>query len=137
MKELKFRIWYKLSNRMIYIEDPISNTYKITIGGSLVQYDVYCGNELELMQYTGLKDKNGVEIYEGDILSVDENFRKITECEGKNVLVSFHEGAFMYGRCGDPFYANTYLWMGIQSKSLEVIGNIHENPELLGFKWEK
>jgi uncharacterized phage protein (TIGR01671 family) len=68
-----------------------------------------------LMQYTGLKDKNGVEIYEGDIvrfLDID-GVDSVTEVE-------FREGGFY------PFAPDFIHWCNV-----EVIGNIYENPELL------
>jgi hypothetical protein len=78
-------------------------------------------------QYTGLKDKNGKEIYEGDILETDLSF--------PYVVVVFRNGAFMY-QCHDSG-EDFYDYMAPAAKEakmdhfLEVIGNIYENPELL------
>ena len=70
-------------------------------------------------QYTGLKDKNGKEIYEGDRVSIRNKNHKNEYDIG---VVEFKKGAF---RC--PFLLGKY-----RSGQIEVIGNIHENPELLG-----
>jgi uncharacterized phage protein (TIGR01671 family) len=76
-------------------------------------------DDVILMQYIGLKDKNGKEIYEGDIIqlldegvSIDDNY--------SGVEVKFEEGHFLFG---DTFPFGLDSW--------EVIGNIYENPELL------
>lgn len=73
---------------------------------------------LELMQYTGLKDKNGVEIFEGDIFR-DENGRVWP------VEWSTEYAAFIVGNGADALFSN---WIDL---STEIVGNIYENPELL------
>lgn len=73
--------------------------------------------DFKLMQYTGLKDKNGVEIYEGDII-----YSKCKEFDIDDIqVVEYKNGCFTVG-------------LGLLYESLdicEVIGNIYENPELL------
>jgi len=70
------------------------------------------------MQYTGLKDKNGKEIYEGDIVKI-EGFI--------NHVVGFEDGAFRWMNVG-PYLP---IAERISERECEVIGNIYENPELL------
>lgn len=82
----------------------------------------FAEEELErwpLMQCTGLKDKNSVEIYKGDIIRLDNNLI---------LTVSWEDDAFMLMYFGSPYSAVSY---GAQNKRhwLEVIGNIYENPE--------
>lgn len=71
-------------------------------------------------QYTGLKDKNDVEIYEGDIIeiSLSDNFIN-------NYICKFKDGCFMFEEIGNN-------WIGIITNTeIEVIGNIYENKDLL------
>lgn len=102
-------------------------------------------------QYTGLKDKNGKEIYEGDVLRIkeyendgyrtfgsDESFDCLTidECKGKllregNELVCFTDGCMSVG---DTMYISSLfgdMRYSFPIFEFEVIGNIHDNPELI------
>jgi len=78
----------------------------------------YIGCEKAIwMQFTGLKDKNGVDVYEGDIA-----FH-----QGKNRVFIYGDGCFGFiGRNVPVVYINDFL-----VSQMEIIGNIHENPELL------
>lgn len=78
---------------------------------------------VELMQYTGLKDKNSVEIYEGDIL------HSLSSDKFKPMLVNFNDCCFSVRYLGDRNCRLDKLMVDIED--LAVIGNIYENPELL------
>lgn len=122
-REIKFRCWDKTHNEMFFIEDifRIKNS----------KFIENCRNGLcEVMQYTGLLDKNGKEIYEGDILQ-----EKIVNQHGtfKKVFAfpdyeSFSGGGMDYGIVGVG-----YSWEDTdpEPENCEIIGNIYENPELL------
>jgi uncharacterized phage protein (TIGR01671 family) len=81
------------------------------------------------MQYTGLKDKNGKEIYEGDICYVYPDEWEF-QLEGCNHNVIYFEGGFGLKRDKNPFYP---LYKSL-ADYCNVIGNIYENPELLEVK---
>ena len=74
--------------------------------------------DVEIMQYTGLKDKNGVEIYEGDVLYWDGSIIGGVSFEHCEFIVG--SGVNARAMCAMP-----------EDLDIEVIGNIHENPELL------
>ena len=82
-------------------------------------------------QYTGLTDKNGVRIFEGDIVRYAER-RLGGEDVSVAFPVTFDEGGF----CAHHYFLNNWLRNGLggntKLEDIEVIGNIHDNPELLG-----
>ncbi len=129
MREIKFRAWDNLSKSW----QPWRTPYQVENGAKeLFTLDETTGNvyfsrgDVVLMQYTGLKDKNGVEIYEGDIIApVEPSAKK------HNREVRFVDGAFSYSL--DGHLKPNYYSQITQGKAnlFKVIGNIHENPELL------
>lgn len=136
MREIKFRAWSKEHNEMFSLSKPSKigiielnqhgeiNTvglFKYLSGDyAFVTLNVA---DVEISQYTGLKDKNGVEIYEGDIITHNNGTTSLFNHEE----VRYWEGSFIAGSCT----ANNALVNFNASLYIEVIGNIYENPELL------
>ena len=132
-REIKFRAWDVESNEMTLPNDILevlvsmkNEVYAMVKGRNETLGGINRDNTI-LMQYTGLKDNNGTEIYEGDILS--------TDLDRPYLIVEFRNGAFMY-QCHDngKDYYDFMATTGENSnftKYHEVIGNIFENPELL------
>ena len=118
MREIKFRAWDKENKVMI-------NAIFVGLGKVYGMTKTFKpSKELEdviLMQYTGLKDKNGKEIYEGDV--VKGEWDVVEEIYVSDV--QFYGGAFRVHKTGLP------LEYGYMRRECEVIGNIYENPELL------
>ena len=114
MREIKFRAWSKAMKQM-YDMKGIKK-----LGRSE-------NKEYVLLQYTGLKDKNGKEIYEGDILHFFRR-EKRTECRAE---VCYGRGGWVARQIdgfGDGF--GLAMW-ACDEKNSEIIGNIYKNPELL------
>lgn len=125
MRDIRFRAWdgKRMLNRTLF--DRNWYTWDDKCVKVAMPHDV---NTLEIMQFTGLKDSKGNDIYESDILKTDSNITGSIE---------FHNGAFCWtdGAC--------YWWLHSGHKNmsdddkvivvddLEVIGNIYSNPELV------
>jgi uncharacterized phage protein (TIGR01671 family) len=122
-REVKFRAWHKRVKKLypvIGINWDNATKFRL-VGdfstGSSIGHEYEYDSEIILMQYTGLTDKNGNEIYEGDILK-------------------YHNG-----RLSKPIeFPKDYTWLatriamfakGNKPSAVEVIGNIYENPDLL------
>lgn len=127
----KFRAWDKRENTMRDVA-----VLHFTKGGKVnsIEYwktpselKSYHVRNLVLMQSTGLKDLNGVEIFEGDIVKVTvnnygtgERFEQIDKIVYEDCRFCFNDGFY---------YSETIKYSGYENK--EVIGNVYENPELL------
>lgn len=158
MREIKFRAWDKDSNKMIFQHDTNgvleTNDYYFSLNEDdvvLLYYDEdYCDYlvcNAKLMQYTGLIDKNGKEIYEGDILSykhityTDCSKIEIEEIEDESFIemitytpiASIVKPHSKNVKCfGYDSINKECLILDLTNNEVEVIGNKFENPELLG-----
>ncbi len=113
-REIKFKYWNTLTSKMVNDPDmPYKSDWTIT--------ELFSDRGWVWLQYTGLKDKNGVEIFEGDILKRKRNC--IFDQGYKNDVVEFRKGAFC---------TTSPLSVIVSGFDAEVVGNIYENPELLG-----
>ena len=122
MKDIKFRAWDKSENRMHEnVQTGIYQDPDETISFE----DILNLARFELMQYTGLKDKNGKEIYEGDICRYFNPEDKDGICEIEEDYALWISGTIKETNLLTPLF---YLKC---SSEWEVIGNIHEHSHLL------
>ncbi len=160
MRDIKFRAYDKIKNKMFT---------KVTVGNTCnSNHDDYTAHayydddwlhfdelsDVELMQYTESKDKNGVEIYEGDILNFDWRLQATNElyaddCENIKGLVLFESAKFIVRYFNksmsfdlsdvnqntfERFWRETYVSAKddyFKMTGFEVVGNIYQNPELI------
>lgn len=126
MREIKFRAWDK-DNAVMVSAGKYDDEY-ISFEGRAVDIDMFSSGihtlNYDLMQYTGLKDKNGFEIYEGDIIALDGLIKG-------NRKVYWHDNFACWAvtKFGDTLH--------LFHDDCEVIGNIYENPNLIKSRFYK
>ncbi|MFD1776670.1 YopX family protein [Paenibacillus rhizophilus] len=121
MREIKFRAWVvkdEDGDIVPYMEDMNGvESYKDP-------FEEHRKGNIVLLQYTGLKDKNGREICEGDVVGV-----KAYLGHGYGRKVVFRDGCFGFEAV--PNVSEELCYLEVWTEDVEVIGNIYENPELL------
>ena len=115
-REIKFRLWAETDDaeaEMIYLGVGEFDN------GLWFNSDKHINQHIALMQFTGLTDKNGKEIYEGDIMKAEFTIP---------MFVTFDNGAFCFE---NKTNSGVDRLRQMRTEKLEIIGNIYENPELL------
>ena len=119
-RKIKFRAWIETGNETDDYVEPM--TIQQMIHSKESTFSLEQLNDLvDFEQYTGLTDANGKKIYEGDIVKVTSQFWGML---GDIYEVKFNQGTFCV----------KYVLLSEISPSISVIGNVHENPELLEVK---
>lgn len=116
-REFEFRAWLTKYNKMV-------NIYSWNIWQEYFMCSEYDSEfyleETPIMQYTGLKDKNGKEIYEGDIIFLyGSKYKVIFKTEGARFVLRNNE------------FELEITFINNNNERMEIIGNIYENPELI------
>lgn len=126
MRTIKFRAWNKNTKQMdmVYCINGLLNSNENEL--KYVNCSGWEFKNIELMQFTGLFDKNLKEIYEGDIVKPIEKSGK-----NHNRQIVFIDGSFCYNESKTRGNRGYWALNKCKSKMFEVIGNIYENPELL------
>ena len=135
MREIKFRAWLSGTHDNIIFNNPTMD-YDVVLSNKGAWCSVESGWDIQgeypsitIMQYTGLKDKNGVDIYEGDLieLCISHNYYnkgEILEVFYCDLELCFHVRLLTHKK-------GTRTLRVTANKRFKVIGNIHENPELI------
>lgn len=124
MRELKFRAWDKSVEHLYEVQTLIDGGDAIgryVLNGEMC-YIHLCADEIIVEQYTGLKDKNGKEIYDGDIVGFKWRTKRL-------YVVTYRKYDASFILENDEWEETIHL--SLDKDDFEVFGNIHENPELL------
>lgn len=153
IETLKFRSWDTVEKRIVFftLEELLEFQYKMGTGFVGVRNNPSNRMYDKIMQYTGLKDKSGKEIYTGDIIKATEREQQTKDGYERIEQVYWHNGGpKLFSKAMNDFSTEddmqTIRWcmwrtrgamdrdIYLELVDFEVIGNIYENPELLSTK---
>ena len=118
-RELKFRAWdgQRMTNSGIMFNTS-KGTLEVPVQYSIQNAEIPEHLQMKIMQYSGLKDKNGKEIYEGDLMEAKEGMMQVYFIDGKYILMWADNGTH-------------YCDLNEANRTFEVCGNIYQNKKLL------
>lgn len=128
-REIRFRAWHTGKKIMFSAEEMAADQLTLLPTGQFINVSsvrpsmstIYPADKLIPLQFTGLKDRNGREIYEGDVVLAGEN-----KC-----LVKWNQAFASFCLVKSGWMHSHYFGESVAPEECEIIGNIHENPELL------
>lgn len=137
MQNIKFRAWAQGVNEMTFFDRVIVATGELSEGKAWGMFfpsatgKVFLGGYSDPMQFTGLFDRGGKEIYEGDVIRITTKRRLHDGYEFVtfNAVIEWQDGAFWFR--GINHNQTDCNWHFYNACDREIVGNIHENPELL------
>jgi len=134
VRSIKFRGWHVVQKKMFSPEemhadglavDPGGRNF-VNVSGVSTKLNTYSDDTMIPLQFTGLKDKNGDEIYEDDLVKIiDDSEEGLFHC----VWNEYH--ACFEFRHVTQYKLNSYCLGGAAYQRIEVVGNVHQNPEIL------
>lgn len=140
MRELKFRIWDNSHNEFIRPDyGLIGFCYPLDGRIAVLTANSDPIEDCDIEQYTGLKDKNGKDIYEGDVVDVisPTKLRGVEEHKIWVCRFGIKRAGFVLNReTNSRIFSLTFGEINAKNIAVEVIGNIHENADLLEGKWQ-
>jgi uncharacterized phage protein (TIGR01671 family) len=139
MRTLKFRAWHPEWKRFVYFDqlhlfwDTHAGGYRLV--SNQETNETYCQfdpSQVTIQQFTGLKDKNEQEIYEGDILQIpDEEVENCVRSPYGHVWFGEHSAEYMVSY--NHLYSEVADQLWNRNHDSVVVGNIHQNPEFINY----